>query len=113
MNWIPLKNQEEINQIKDHSHDKPVIIFKHSTRCSISSMVLNRLERSWSEEEVADVKPYYLDLLKYRDISNMIADEFKIPHQSPQVLMLKNGEVVYHDSHMNISYETIKEAAKS
>ena len=113
MNWIKLTNSADLNSIKKESQNELIMIFKQSTRCSISAMVLNRLERSWSQEELSNVRPYYLDLLQNRELSNQIANEFDVLHQSPQVLMLRNGEVVYHDSHMNISYDSIKEVVKN
>lgn len=113
MNWIKLSSSEDLNKLKEESAEKPVIIFKHSTRCSISSMALNRLERSWSEEEMNEVKAYYLDLISYRPVSDQIAADFNVPHQSPQVLIVKDGEAVYNTSHMGISYQEIKEIVKS
>ncbi|WMN05896.1 bacillithiol system redox-active protein YtxJ [Marivirga arenosa] len=108
MNWERIDSIESLNNIVEESQDKAVMIFKHSTSCSISSMALNRLERSWSEDEMSNVKAYYLDLISYRDISNAIADKFGVMHQSPQILLIKNGECVYDDSHMGISYQNLK-----
>lgn len=76
-------------------------------------MALNRLERSWSDEEVSSLKPYFLDLIRFREISNQVEEHFKVPHQSPQVLIIRNGEAVYDDSHMGINYASIKEYAKN
>lgn len=108
MNWNRLDSIETIDKIIEESKDKPVVIFKHSTSCSISSMALNRLERSWNESEMSEVKAYYLDLISYKDISNAVADRFEVMHQSPQVLLIKDGECVYDDSHMGISYQNLK-----
>lgn len=108
MNWNRLDSIEIIDKIIEESKDKPVVIFKHSTSCSISSMALNRLERSWNESEMSEVKAYYLDLISYKDISNAVADRFEVMHQSPQVLLIKDGECVYDDSHMGISYQNLK-----
>jgi len=108
MNWNKLDDLETLEEIINESEKSPVMIFKHSTSCSISSMALNRLERSWNENEMEEVKVYYLDLLAHRDISNTIAEKFGVPHQSPQVLLIKNGECVYDDSHMGISYQNLK-----
>jgi bacillithiol system protein YtxJ len=71
-------------------------------------MALNRLEISWNETEMAEVKPYYLDLIAYRNLSNAVAEKFGVMHQSPQVLLIKSGESVYDDSHMGISYQSLK-----
>lgn len=109
MKWNQLTEESQLDVIKKESEEKPVAIFKHSTRCSISSMAINRLERSWKDDQ--NIKPYYLDLIQYRNLSNLIAQQFNVEHQSPQVILLKNGEVVYHDSHMGISVERIENAA--
>lgn len=113
MQWLPLTDlsqlQSLINISKEQSSDGlTALIFKHSTRCSISSMALSRLENKWEPE--LKIKPYFLDLLKFRDVSNEIAHIFGIEHQSPQVLMIKNGQCVYHNSHNGISYQEIKQA---
>jgi len=108
MEWQELKEEQQLDQIKDLSTGEPVVIFKHSTRCSISSTALNRLERSWKPEEVKGIKPYYLDLLSFRNISDKIEDEFNVRHESPQLLIIKNGSCVYHASHLGINYEEIK-----
>ncbi|WMN12559.1 bacillithiol system redox-active protein YtxJ [Marivirga salinae] len=108
MNWNRLDSKETLDKIIEDSNENPIVIFKHSTSCSISAMALNRLERSWNESEMAEVKAYYLDLISYRDISNTVAEIFGVMHQSPQVLLIKNGECVYDDSHMGISYQNLK-----
>jgi len=108
MNWNRLDNLETLEGIINESEKSPVMIFKHSTSCSISAMALNRLERSWNESEMEEVKVYYLDLLAHRDISSTIAEKFGVAHQSPQVLLIKNGKCVYDDSHMGISYQNLK-----
>lgn len=109
MNWNHLENISELEKIKKESEEQPIMIFKHSTRCPVSSMAINRLERSWQQNEVSNLKPYYLDLIRNRDISNKIAEEFRIPHQSPQVIVIKNGSPVYDTSHMGINYADLKE----
>ena len=102
INWNHLNQLDQLISIKEESKDRPVLIYKHSTRCSISSMALDRLERSWNKE-LEPIKAYYLDLIRFRDISNAVAESFKINHESPQVILIKNGEVVYYASHMSIS----------
>ena len=111
MNWIKLTSEDELNQIKTLSEQGKVLIFKHSTRCSISSMALSRLERAWKDDEMKGVKPYFLDLIAYRNLSNRIAEEFGVQHESPQVLMIEKGKCIYHDSHSGISYQEIKNKA--
>lgn len=113
MNWIQLTNDIDIDQLKEESNSSPIVIFKHSTRCSISDMVLNRFERSWSDSEMAEVKPYFLDLIRNREMSNKVAEVFSVQHESPQVLVIKNGEVIYNDSHIAINYSTIKDVTKN
>ena len=109
MNWNKLTSISQLDEIKKHSADNNVLLFKHSTRCSISSMALKRLERSWNNEEVGNVKLYYLDLVEYRDVSNEIQTQFKVIHESPQILLIKNEECIYDASHMEINFNDIKE----
>jgi bacillithiol system protein YtxJ len=106
MNWIQLTDATQLQEIKEKSKAKPQVIFKHSTRCSISSMAKGRLERSTPPHE-ADF--YYLDLITYRSISNKVAEEFKVYHESPQVLVIKNGQCTYDESHASISMDEIKD----
>lgn len=108
MTWIDLQSEEELNAIKERSFTRPQVIFKHSTRCSISSMAKNRLDKSSTP---ADMDFYYLDLLKFRNISNKITEDFKIYHESPQVLLIKNGECIYDESHSGIDIKELVEQA--
>ena len=105
MNWIALTSEDQLTQIRERSEERPQVIFKHSTRCSISSVAKGRLERS-KVPPGADF--YYLDLIGYRSISNKIAEVFNIHHESPQVLVIKNGECIYDDSHMGINMADIE-----
>ena len=110
MYWSPLSSEEQLKVIIEKSATIPQVIFKHSTRCSTSSMVLHRLERSDAPE---NMDFYFLDLLRYRDISNRIADNFQVYHQSPQILLIKNGECIYDESHMAIQMnELLAESSK-
>jgi len=104
MNWIPLTGIHQLDEIVLLSSQKPQLIFKHSTRCSISMVVKSRLEKSDNPE---NIDCYYLDLLNYRDISNRIADMFNVHHESPQVLLIKNGECIYDESQMGITMDEI------
>jgi len=104
MNWIELLAIEQIDTIREESHAQPVVIFKHSTRCSISSMAKGRLDRS---EAPGNILFYYLDLIKHRDISNKLSEVFHVHHESPQILMIKNGDCVYDESHGGIIMEDI------
>ncbi len=108
MNWSKLEKIDVLEQIKTESIEKPILIFKHSTTCSISATALNRLERKWNPAKLPKLVPYYLDLLRYRDISNQIAHVFGVEHQSPQILLIANGKCVYHTSHLDIAWEQIE-----
>lgn len=106
---IPWKEISDINvldSIQELSYHQPQLIFKHSTRCSISAMALDRLNRNWDLKE-NEITPYYLDLLKHRDISNRIAEKWQVHHESPQILIIKNGECIYDASHSDISVPDI------
>ena len=107
INWTPLTSVEQIKEIKELSNKQPIAIFKHSTRCGISSMVIKRFVNSF-DEELKDFKVYYLDLLSYRDISNEIGYTFQVLHQSPQLLVVKKGEVISHASHYDIAHINLK-----
>ncbi len=98
---INISNEQSANRLT-------VLIFKHSTRCSISSMALNRLESRWKDNE--KIQTWYLDLLEHRDISNEIASVFNVEHASPQVLLIRNGKCFYHNSHNGISVPDIMNA---
>jgi bacillithiol system protein YtxJ len=107
MNWKELQEFSQLEEIKKLSKDKPVLIFKHSTRCSISSMAWDRMRRNWKESDFEKITPYFLDLISFREVSNEVASKFGVRHESPQVLLIKDAEVVYHNSHMGISYQDI------
>lgn len=108
MNWIVLNSADQLEELKSKSFEQPQVIFKHSTRCSISSMVRSRLERSSAP---ADLPFHFLDLIANRNISNQIAQDFFVEHESPQVLVIKNGECIYDESHNGISMDEIIEQA--
>ena len=108
MNWKELTDEKQLEEIKRLSTTTPQLIFKHSTRCSISGMAKSRLERSPMPQ---GIDFYYLDLLRYRNISNKLESDFMVNHESPQVLLIRNGEVVYDESHSGISLQEIEEQA--
>jgi len=108
MHWIHLTDEEQLKNILIKSQARPQVIFKHSTRCSISAVALSRLQKA---QQPADVDFYFLDLIAYRNLSNKIADLFKVHHESPQVLLIRNGECIYDESHMGISMNEIMEQA--
>lgn len=108
MNWIQLNSIEQLDLIQEASYKKPQLIFKHSTTCSISKMAYSRFERA---EAPNTIDFYYLDLLKFRAISNAIAEKFKVHHESPQVVLIKNGECTYDESHYGIMMDEVIEQA--
>ena len=97
INWIPLQSAGQLDEMVATSDEKPAVIFKHSTRCSISRFALKQFENQYALDDKIDA--YFLDLLEYRDISNEIASRFGVYHQSPQLLLIKNGQSVYDASH--------------
>jgi bacillithiol system protein YtxJ len=109
MNWTELHTEEQIEQIKKESNSQAVLIFKHSTRCAISSTALSRLERNWKAEMLAPIKMYYLDLLSNRNISQCITESFNVDHESPQVLILKDGNPILVRSHLAIAFDEIQQ----
>jgi bacillithiol system protein YtxJ len=100
INWIPLQFVGQLDEIAALSEEKPAVIFKHSTRCSISRFALKQFENEYALEDKVDA--YFLDLIEYRDVSNEIANRFQVVHQSPQLLLIKNGQSVYDASHSDI-----------
>jgi bacillithiol system protein YtxJ len=108
MNWIALNSEDQLQEIKEKSAERPQVIFKHSTRCSISAMAKSRLERSAPAE---NTDFYYLDLLRFREVSRKVAEVFNVYHESPQILIIRNGECVYDESHLGISMDDIVQHA--
>lgn len=104
--WNPIESEEDLKKATEKSSEKKVIIFKHSTRCQISKIVLKNFEKEVANSD-KDVEYYFLDLIKYRPISNKIAEEFGITHQSPQLIVLENGKAVKDASHHSISVDLI------
>ncbi|MGB1308723.1 MAG: bacillithiol system redox-active protein YtxJ [Oceanihabitans sp.] len=95
--WIALNNVQQLAEITKKSKTKTQVIFKHSTRCGISRMVMNTFVNSYALDLEIDL--YYLDLLNYREVSNEVGYKFQVLHESPQLLVIKNGVVVTHASH--------------
>jgi len=108
MNWINLNDIEQLTSIREASFNKPQLIFKHSTTCSISKMAYSRFERA---EAPDTIDFYYLDLLNHRNISAAVAETFKVHHESPQVVLIKNGECIYDESHYGIMMDEVIEQA--
>jgi bacillithiol system protein YtxJ len=106
MNWRSLNSYEGLNKIKEDSYQQPQAILKHSTRCGISAMMKTRLESKW-EKKNPQIPIYLVDLLADRELSDQIAKEFNIRHESPQLIILQNGVSTYHASHIGISSSAV------
>jgi bacillithiol system protein YtxJ len=104
IDWIDLQYEGQLQEIKESI--KPSVIFKHSTRCGTSAFVKKTFEADWHQ---SDIPVYYLDLLQYRSLSAQIAETFDIQHESPQLLVIRNGICIYHASHSDISAELPEE----
>jgi len=108
--WNNIQSTEDLEAAMAKSYEQPIALFKHSTRCSISSMAKDRLERSWDFAEGSGPLMYYLDLISYRQVSNEIAERLNVHHESPQLILVKNGGAVYDASHNDITVTELKEA---
>ncbi|MEQ6123998.1 bacillithiol system redox-active protein YtxJ [Pseudotenacibaculum sp. MALMAid0570] len=102
VNWLPLNSIDQLVSIKELSKSETVLIFKHSTRCGISRMVIKQFEKMF-DESMRSIKVYYLDLLNYRDVSNEVGYTFQVLHESPQLLIIKNEVAVANASHYDIT----------
>ncbi|HEX6334262.1 MAG TPA: bacillithiol system redox-active protein YtxJ [Flavisolibacter sp.] len=108
MHWIHLTDEEQLKQVITKSQIRPQVIFKHSTRCSISAMALQRLQKV---AQPSELDFYFLDLIAYRPLSNKISETFRVIHESPQVLVIRDGQCVYDESHLGIYMNEIIENA--
>ena len=106
INWQNLTSPDQLNELIEKSAARPQLVFKHSTRCSISAVALNRLEQYPPE---GDIEFWFVDLLQYRSLSNLIAETFRVHHESPQVLLIKNKVCFYDESHSGIISSEITE----
>ena len=109
INWLELRSTNDIDDVIRRSFSVPCLLFKHSTRCEISAIAKYRLEDDWDFEEDT-LEAYFLDLIKYREVSNYIAESFSVHHESPQALLIYKGECVFDVSHLDISVPELKEA---
>jgi len=107
VNWIPLKSLKQLEEVKEISNTETVVIFKHSTRCGISRMVIKLFEKQF-DASMSNLKVYYLDLLNYRELSGEVGYTYQVLHQSPQLLVVKNGVAVEHASHYDITAIDLK-----
>lgn len=106
MEWKQLSDLDQLNDVVDLSNEKAVLIFKHSTRCSISRFALKQFENDFDLEE--KITPYFLDLLNHRDVSNEIATRFEVFHQSPQIILIKNEKAIFSSTHDAINADDLK-----
>ncbi|NNE27733.1 MAG: bacillithiol system redox-active protein YtxJ [Saprospiraceae bacterium] len=108
MNWNELNTITQIEDLKLQSNQRPILIFKHSTRCGISSMVKRRFEKHITQNFKDTSQFYYLDLIKNRTVSNAVSEQFNVQHESPQVIVLYKGNAIYNASHNGIDAEKIE-----
>ena len=106
--FYTLDKMEQFDEIDEISQSKPVVLFKHSTRCSISRMALKQFDAEFNYPE-EKIDWYLLDLLNHRDLSNEIASRYSVVHQSPQIVVIRNGKAVFNVSHDSISAEDLKQ----
>jgi bacillithiol system protein YtxJ len=106
--FYTLDKMEQFDEIDEISQTKPVVLFKHSTRCSISRMALKQFDAEFNYPE-EKIDWYLLDLLNHRDLSNEIASRYNVMHQSPQIVVIRNGKAVFNESHDSISAEDLKQ----
>lgn len=110
--WKALEREEQVDEIAARSFHKPCLIFKHSIRCNVSYIAQNRLEQKWNFAP-DEVEPYFLDLLQFRDVSRYVADRFSVHHESPQLLLIRNGECSCEASHLEISVNELRECLQN
>ncbi len=108
--WLPLTDAAQLATLADESRQHPVLIFKHSTTCSISAAAKAKIERQWAASGLDGVSLYYLDLLRFRSLAGQIAEQFGVRHESPQLLLIQDGESTYDASHMGIRLDAVKAA---
>lgn len=105
--WNVLDELSQLQSIRESSFRQPVVLFKHSVRCGISAMAKHHLESNWPLLS-GYLEFYFLDLIRYRSVSDRVAEEFGVRHQSPQVIILRDGQVVFHTSHHKIQAQTLR-----
>src|SRR6266542_2071675 len=106
MHWIHLTDEDQLQNIIVRSQEKPQVIFKYSNRCYSSELIFQRLQQDCCPEKIDF---YFLDLVTFRNISDKISETFNVDHQSPQILLIKDGECIFNESHSEISLEEILE----
>ena len=107
MDWINLNSVEQLAEINEKSNDKTQIIFKHSTRCTVSVFAKRILVDEYTDEIKKNADVYYLDLIAFREVSNYIANHYGVVHESPQILVINNGECTFNASHSDVSFKSV------
>ncbi|MEO9953643.1 bacillithiol system redox-active protein YtxJ [Nonlabens sp.] len=110
--WDTLESIDQLDNIINNSSIKPKVIFKHSTRCGISRMVFNQFQKGYESND-DNVTYYLLDLLSYRDVSNAVAQKLNVVHQSPQVIIMYDKEVIHTESHHGIDIKKVQQIVSS
>jgi bacillithiol system protein YtxJ len=108
MDWKYITSPDDLDAIDARSQNQDVMIYKHSTRCGVCTTALGRIERKWSDNGIA---AYFIDLLRYRNVSNAIAERYSVMHESPQVLLIRKGKCIYTTSHLSIDVDEIEKAS--
>ena len=106
--FYTLNSIEQFDEIDFVSQNKPVVLFKHSTRCSISRFALKQFDNEYHFTE-DQMDWYLLDLLNYRELSNVIESRYDVTHQSPQIIVIKKGKAIFNTSHDAIDAGELKQ----
>ena len=107
MDWINLNSVEQLTEIDEKSKNKVQVLFKHSTRCSVSTFAKRILTSEYSDEIKLKADVYYLDLIAFREVSNLIAAKYCVAHESPQILVIKDGKCIFNASHSDVSFKRL------
>ncbi len=107
MDWINLNSVEQLTEIDEKSKNKVQVLFKHSTRCSVSTFAKRILTSEYSDEIKLKADVYYLDLIAFREVSNLIAAKYRVVHESPQILVIKDGKCIFNASHSDVSFKRL------
>jgi bacillithiol system protein YtxJ len=112
INWKRIESEEQLEELINSSHDTPAAVFKSSHRCGASAFARQRLESQWQNGH-GEIDFYFLDIIPNREISNEIAARFRVSHQSPQVILIRDGQSVYDASHYRVSAANLKKALEA
>jgi bacillithiol system protein YtxJ len=111
MNWTEITSANQLDRLNDESKVQAVLIYKHSNRCHICTSVLDDIERQWLPSYDTSLKPYFLDVIRNRDLSQAVSEQYGIVHESPQALVIIKGKCVFHRSHFQINLDELLEKA--